>query len=389
MHDPLRFHRAQAPRLPIRPRASLLLLSCLVAASLCSPAVGAEKHSDAGKVNFEKTGTKFKADADMQKVLDALAAMHPKPIESLDAAEARKQPSAADAVKAVLEKEGKSTSPTSLVPGITSKDSTIPGPAGPLAVRIYTPSGQGPFPVVVYYHGGGWVIADKDTYDAGARGIAKQANAVVVSVDYRRAPEAKFPAQHDDAFATFKWAAANAASINGDSSRLAIAGESAGGNLAVATAIAARMAGGPQPLHVVAVYPITQVSDLSTPSYQDSATAKPLSKAAMAWFIDKEISRPEDKTDWRLDLVGADLKGLPPVTIINSQIDPLRSDGDMLAAALKKAGGKVEHKVYSGVTHEFFGMAAVVADAHDAQQLAGRRLRQAFDADDKARLTRK
>ena len=333
---------------------------------------------------MSQTGTKFKSDADMQAVLDALAPLHGKPIETLDAQEARKQPSPADAVKAILQQRGKDAAPTALGPGVTSKDMTIPGPATALPVRVYTPAGAGPFPLIVYYHGGGWVIADKDTYDGGARGLAKQANAVVLSVDYRRAPEAKFPAQHDDAFAAYQWASANAASINADPARIALAGESAGGNLAVATAIAARDAGGPQPVHVLSVYPIAQVSDFGTPSYRDGENAKPLNKAMMKWFVDKTISTPADARDWRLDLVHANLKGLPPVTMVNAQIDPLRSDGDMLAAALKKAGVKIEHNTYSAVTHEFFGMAAVVAKAQQAQQFAGQRLRQSFAASQSA-----
>ena len=132
-----------------------------------------------------KTGTRYNADADMQRVLDTLAVMDGKPIETLEPVEARKQPTPADAVMAVFTQQGRDTSPAALVPGVSSADSTIPGPAGRLPVRIYTPSGSGPFPVVVYFHGGGWVIADKNVYDGGARGIAKEANAVVVSVDYR------------------------------------------------------------------------------------------------------------------------------------------------------------------------------------------------------------
>ncbi len=356
------------------------MLGALVSVSVWGSALA----DPVAHASASKTGTKYKADADMQSVLDALAKLNPKPIETLDAAEARKQPSPADAVKVVLRQRGKDPASTLLVPGVTSKDMTIPGPVDALPVRVYTPSGAGPFPLIVYYHGGGWVIADKDTYDGGARGLSKQSNAVVVSVDYRRAPEAKFPAQHDDAFAAYQWATANAPSINADPARIALAGESAGGNLAVATAIAARDAGGPQPLHVVSVYPIAQVSDFDTPSYRDGEKAKPLNKAMMQWFVDKTISKPHDRKDWRVDLVHADLKGLPPVTMVNAQIDPLRSDGDMLAAALKKAGVKVEHKTYNAVTHEFFGMAAVVAKAQQAQQFAGQRLRQSFETSEAA-----
>lgn len=316
-------------------------------------------------------GTKFHSDRDMGKVLEALAQLGGKPIENLTPAEARKQPNASDAVMAVLKEEKKDTTPTKLVPGVTSVDSTIPGPAGSLPIRTYTPQGKGPFPVIVYYHGGGWVLADKTVYDGGARGLSKQANAIVVSVDYRLAPEAKFPAQYDDSVATYKWVAQNAASFNGDPARLAVAGESAGGNLAVEVAIAARDQKLTAPRGIVAVYPVVQLTDNGTPSYMDAANAKPLDAAMMAWFGNQTFAKPEDKTDPRVALLKNDLKGLPPVTLINAQIDPLRSDGDMLADALKKAGVKVDHKVYDGVTHEFFGMAAVVGNAKSAQEKAG------------------
>lgn len=325
--------------------------------------------------SIEKKESKFLLDADMQEVLDALAALNPKPIEQLDPLEARKQPTPTDAVMSILKKQGKDISPTALVPGVKSVDQIIPGPDGPLSVRIYTPAGSGPFPVIIYYHGGGWVLADKNVYDGGARGIAKQANSIVVSVDYRLAPEAKFPAQHDDALATYEWTADNAASFNGDAKRLAIVGESAGGNLALATAIAARDRGLTAPLLIISVYPIAQATDMSTPSYQDSEEAKPLNKVMMGWFADKVFSKSDDKTDPRIDLINADLKGLPPVTLINARIDPLRSDADLLAAALKKAGVKINHKIYDGVTHEFFGMAAVVGKAKQAQVFAGQQLK--------------
>ena len=366
---------------PVAPRRSgwvaLLLGAALVVPSI---AVGADPPKAGASVPASPTGTKYKADADMRSVLDTLAGLGGKPIESLDAAEARRQPTPADAVKAILQKQGKDTVPTALVPGVTSLDQTLPGPAGQLPVRIYTPAGAGPFPIVVYFHGGGWVIADKNVYDAGARGLAKEANAVVVSVDYRLAPEARFPAQHDDALATYKWAVANAAVLNGDPKRLALAGESAGGNLAIATAMAARDQNLAAPMHVLSVYPIAQATELATPSYQDSEKAKPLNKAMMIWFGDKVFSKPDDKKDPRIDLVDADLKGLAPVTLINARIDPLRSDADMLAAALKKAGVRTEHKIYDGVTHEFFGMAAVVAKARQAQAFAGQQLKKAFAA---------
>lgn len=316
-------------------------------------------------------------DSDMQAVLDAHASLMPKPIEKSSPAEARRQPTPADAVNLVLQKQGKSTNPETLVPGVTSRDQMIAGAVGQIPARIYTPEGTGPFPVIVYFHGGGWVIGNKQVYDGGARGLAKQSNAVVVSVDYRLAPEAKFPAAWDDALAAYKWALANAASIKGDPLKLALAGESAGGNLAVATAVAVRDAALPAPRHVLAVYPVTQTS-LTTPSYSQYAQAKPLNKAMIEWFVDKLISSPENLKDPRLQLVSAKLAGLPPVTIIAAEIDPLYSDGLLLESALKSAGVPVLRSEYKGVTHEFFGMAAAVQKAADAQGFAGSRLKADF-----------
>lgn len=317
------------------------------------------------------------ADPQMQAVLDQLSAFGGKPLETLTAVEARKQPTPASAAMAVLIKQGKDTSAAIVVPGVTSMDRTIPGPSGPMSVRIYTPSGAGPFPVIVYYHGGGWVIASKSVYDGGARSISKYANAVVVSVDYRLAPEHKFPAQHDDALATYRWAVENAATIHGDPKRMGIAGESAGGNLAMATAVAVRDAKLPMPKAVVSVYPIAQ-PDTMTASYVENATASPLSRPAMVWFFKQEVRSPADEMDPRLDLLKANLSGLPPVTIINAQIDPLRDDGAMLEQALKSAGVSVERRVYDGVTHEFFGMGAVIDKAKQAEQYAGDRFKAGF-----------
>ena len=320
-------------------------------------------------------GTMAKPDAQMQNVLDQLQSLGGKPIETLSAAEARKQPTPADAVKKELVKEGKPTAPDSAV---ASMDRTSPGPAGPLPVRVYTPkTGNGPWPVVVYYHGGGWVIANKATYDGGARALSKLANAVVVSVDYRQGPEHKFPAAHDDAFAAYQWALAHAASIKGDPKKVALAGESAGGGLAVSTAVMARDKKIQMPIAVISVYPIAG-TDTTTRSYIENANAKPLNRAMMSWFFDKYLNGAPDRANPRVNLLAADLHGLPPTTIINAQIDPLRSDGELLAQKLRGAGVDVQQKTYDGVTHEFFGMGAVVDQAKDAEQMAAYALKKSF-----------
>ncbi|TXC70472.1 alpha/beta hydrolase [Sphingomonas ginsenosidivorax] len=318
-----------------------------------------------------------KAAPDMQMVLDALAGLGGKPIETLTPAEARMQPSAADGAKAVMAKKGLSTAPD---PAVTTQD--VPYGSDPQQfARIYKPANApakgAPMPVIVYYHGGGWVIADVNTYDAAPRAMAKALNAIVVSVEYRHAPEFKFPAQHEDAASAYRWTLEKAASWGGDPSRIAVAGESAGGNLAVATAIYARDNRLTVPRHIVSVYPIAN-SSMTLPSRTDSANAKPLNAAMLKWFGYYYQASAADAQDPRLNLVAANLRGLPPTTIINAQIDPLRSDGETLAAAMRTAGVKVEQKTFPGVTHEFFGMAKVVRGAKDANDLAVARLKAAL-----------
>jgi acetyl esterase len=278
---------------------------------------------------------------------------------------------------ALLRQQNRSTDPATLVPGVSSQDTMVDGAQGPLAARIYVPEGSGPFPVIVYFHGGGWVIADKEVYDGGARGLSREAQAIVISPDYRQAPEHRFPAAWDDALAVYRWALANAARLGGDGVRFALAGESAGGNLALATAVAARDAALPAPVHVLAVYPVTQTSR-NTESYLENAIAKPLNRAMMDWFFQHLVRNDDDLKDPRLSLLDAELMGLPPVTIINAVLDPLRSDGARLEQALREAGVPVERKSYEGVAHEFFGAAAVLHKAREAQSFAGARLRSSF-----------
>ena len=359
-----------------------LYLSTTILASACAGRNNDTRPADtsAGDVSMQTTGAAApramaRPDAQMQSVLDQLQALGPKPIPTLTAAEARKQPTPADAARKEAVKEGKSPAPD---PSVASVDRTISTASGALPVRVYTPkSGSGPWPVVVYYHGGGWVIANKEVYDGGARALSKLANAVVVSVDYRQGPEHRFPAAHDDAIAAYEWTLKNAASIQGNPSKVALAGESAGGGLAVATAIAARDRKLQMPAAVVSVYPIAG-TDTTTPSYVENADAKPLSRAAMSWFFENYLNGPQDRANPRVNLVAADLHGLPPTTIINAQIDPLRSDGEMLAQRLRAAGVDVQQKTYDGVTHEFFGMGTVIDKALDAEQMAAAALKRGF-----------
>jgi acetyl esterase len=348
-----------------------LVLSGLV--GIAPPATAKDKY----KID-PVTGTKYKADPDMQELLISFAALGGKPIQTLTPAEARMQPTMADAVNALQRKRGEDSDPAKLVPDITTVDTTIPGTDGTeLTATVYTPIGPGPFPAVVYFHDGGWVIGNRQSYDAGARALAKGAQAVVISVDYRWAPEHKFPAAWDDALATYKWTATKVGSWRGDPRRLALAGEGAGGNLAISTAIATVVAGVTRPKAVIAIYPVTQTGT-TTESYVDCVNAKPLNKATIGWFLDKTLNSIADKSDPRLDIIHAKLSLLPPVTIINAQIDPLRSDGAMLEEALKQVNVKVTRKEYEGVTHDFFGAAAVLPPAKKAQTFAAEQLKEAF-----------
>ena len=316
-----------------------------------------------------------RASADMQAVLDAHAALGAQPVQLLSPAQARRGPSPADAVKAVMAARGMSTAPD---PSVVTSELSY-GRNAWQKTRVYRPAGatREPLPLIIYYHGGGWVIADLDVYDAAPRAMAKDLNAVVVSVEYRHAPEFKFPAQHNDSIAAYRWALANARGWGADVNRMAFAGESAGGNLAINTAIAARNQRLPMPRHILSVYPIAD-SNPRLPSKLVNANAKPLNSPMLAWFGHYFSRTPADLQDPRINLVRANLRGLPPVTIVNAEIDPLLSDGINLTAALRRAGVPVQQRTFRGVTHEFFGMAAVVAGAAEANAYANARLRPAL-----------
>jgi acetyl esterase/lipase len=311
----------------------------------------------------------------MQAVIEKLVSYGDSPLVKLSAVDARKQHSPADAVKDLMQEHNISAPVT--MSDTSGKDIDVQG--GKIHLRIYTPkSGNGPFPVIVYYHGGGWVIANLDTYDASARSLADQTGAVLVSVAYRQAPEFKFPTAHNDSYAAYDWVVKNAASIKGDPKKIAVAGESAGGNLACAMSIMARDKGQQLPIYQLLVYPIAGY-DFTTESYKNSDSTKPLNSPLMKWFFEKYLRTPADGKSPLISLVNANLKGLPPATVITDGIDPLMSEGAILADKMKAAGVTVNYKNYEGVTHEFFGMAAIVPEAKDAQAVAIADLKNAFN----------
>ena len=325
-------------------------------------------------------GMTAKPDQQMQAVLDRLSALKPIPLETLSAGEARYQPAFPDALKNYLQiKQGGAFPQPEPVAKV--EDRSIPGTAGLIPIRVYTPSGviaAQPLPVIVYYHGGGWAIASINAYDASARGLANQARAIVVAVEYRKGPEHKFPAAHEDSFTAYQWTIQNAASIGGDPKKIAVAGESAGGNLACNMSIMARDRKIQLPVHQLLVYPIAN-NDLDSPSMRENTSQMILlNRAKVAWFVDKYFNNPAEAADPRIALVKADLRGLPPTTIVLAQIDPLRSEGELLTERLRAAGVRVDQRTYDAVTHEFFGMSAAVDKAKQAMQQAATNLRNGF-----------
>lgn len=312
----------------------------------------------------------------MLAVIEELGRLAPTPIEQLTPQQARQQPSFKDAVNSLLDKNN-IPRPTA---NVTISERMIPGFNNvPIRVKIYTPNtGPAIKPVLVYYHGGGWVIGSPEVYEYSTLALAQSTGAVVVSVDYRLSPENKFSIAHEDAFAAYKWVKNNASQIGGDANKVAVGGESAGGNMAITTSMLARDRGVTLPVHILAVFPVAN-NDLNTASYQMYANAKPLNKAGIIYFTNNYFNSPADGDSPLISLVDvANLKGLPGTTIIAAEIDPLQTEGMQLRDVMRAQGVTVTYQLYKGVTHEFFGMYAIVPEAQQAQTLAATQLINAF-----------
>lgn len=258
------------------------------------------------------------------------------------------------------------------------EDRTIPGPAGEIPVRVYRPRPGAELPAVVFFHGGGWVCGSLKTHDGVCRSLANGADAVVVSVDYRMAPEHPFPAAVDDAFAATRWVHDHAAELGVDPRRLAVAGDSAGGNLAAVVSQLARDAGGPPIAVQVLVYPVTDY-EFTSRSMEENAEGYFLTRDDMRWFFGHYLRDEADGDDSRVSpLRATDLRGLPPAFVMTAEYDPLRDQGVAYAEALRAAGNDVEAVTYEGLFHGFFGMEAMIdaakAGLDDAVAVLRRRL---------------
>jgi len=258
----------------------------------------------------------------------------------------------------------------------------VPGPAGPLALRLYRPIGSAAgerLPVLVYYHGGGWVIGDLDTHDTLCRQLANGAGCAVVSVDYRLAPEHRFPAAVDDSIAALQWIHANAAALSLDAARLAVGGDSAGGNLAAVVAIAARDSGGPALAFQLLIYPATD-QRRTAPSHQGNGQGYLLTRDTITYFHDHYLDAAQD-LDWRASpLLHENLKGLPPAFVLTAGYDPLRDEGLEYAQRLTEAGNRSSLVCFERQIHGFILMGKVLDDAGPAVQLCAAQVRQALRA---------
>lgn len=260
------------------------------------------------------------------------------------------------------------------------RDRVIAGPGGDLPLRIYTPTGTAPFAGLVYFHGGGWVVGSLETHEALCRSLANKAGCVVVAVDYRLAPENKFPAAFEDCYAATEWVIANAADFQVNPDQIAVGGDSAGGNLAAAVCLQAREKGLPIVFQLL-IYPIVGYYNPGTASYLENAAGFGLSRAEMIWFTEAYLASPaEAKNPLAVPLEAENLAGLPPALIITAEYDPLRDEGELYAEKLQQAGVEVTLKQYKGIIHNFIRMGTLFDQAGQAQAYVASKLRQAFEA---------
>jgi acetyl esterase len=259
-------------------------------------------------------------------------------------------------------------------------DTTLPGPAGPLTARIYVPDAALPMPGLVFFHGGGWARGSLQTHDVLCRALANGASCVVISVDYRMAPEYQFPAAADDAIAATNWVAANADALGIDAGRLAVGGDSAGGNLAAAVALALRDESGPALAHQLLIYPVLN-RDFETTSYKANATGYMLTRAAMQHYWRLYLREESDGDDPRASpLRAASLANLPAATIVTAEYDPLLDEGRAYAGRLRQAGVQVEYREYAGLVHGFATSAGAIDAGRAAVQDCASSLRAAFQS---------
>lgn len=307
-------------------------------------------------------------DPDVLLVLDMIRLAGRPPFEQLTPAEARE---AYMKSRAILQPEPE--------PVAEARDLAAPGPHGPIPLRLYRPQGgAAPLPGLIYYHGGGWLLGGLDSHDVVCRRFANAARCVVVSVDYRMAPEHKFPAAVDDCAAATGWAIGQAAALGMDPARVAVGGDSAGGNLAAVMALMARDGALPRLAYQLLIYPATDMT-MTTVSSQTVGPGVPLTSATMKWFIDHYMRGPEDRIDWRASPIrAASVAGTAPALVLTAAADPLRDEGIAYAARLEREGVRTTAIHLTDQIHGFLSMGKVIRAADTAIDMMAASLRRAF-----------
>lgn len=309
-------------------------------------------------------------DPGAQQVIDLIKSVGRPPYETVGHQEARR-----------LYLEARRVLQPDPVPVGEVRDLTAQGPAGPIAIRLYrarAAKNDETQPALVYFHGGGWVIGSLDSHDGVCRELANKADCTILSVDYRLAPEHKFPAGVEDAVAATEWIWEHAATLGVDRNRLGVGGDSAGGNLAAVVALNARDRGMPKLRFQLLIYPACDMG-MSHGSIAEFAEQLPLTRSSMKWFIDLYLRNAADAKDWRASPLRArDLKDLPPAYVLTAGYDPLRDEGEAYAAALKAAGVAVEAKRFPGQIHGFLNMGKLISEAATAVQEMGPALKRAL-----------
>jgi acetyl esterase len=307
-------------------------------------------------------------DPDAQTLLDMVKEANRPAFETVTPAEAR---AAFMAARPVLAPEP--------MPVAELRDLAIPGPAGPIPARLYRPSSGGTLPALVFFHGGGWVVGNIESHDTMCRHLANRAGCAVVSVDYRLAPEHKFPAAVEDCFAATAWVADNPASLGVDPKRLAVGGDSAGGNLAATVSLMARDRSMPRISYQLLIYPAVDAA-MTHPSIESFAEGYLLTRATMRWFYEQYLRAPQDAADWRVSpLAAADLAGVAPAFVLTAGFDPLCDEGDAYAARLAAAGVAVRHRRFADQIHGFAMNGKIIRAAEAALDEAAAALRAAWD----------
>jgi len=357
-----------------------VLLACLMSAGLVSGC--ADTGPPQGRTPYEPS-------AGMSAVLTEHQAMRAKPLSSLSLQEAREVPTLVDAMRAMSNVHGL---PAATIEVARVQDLTASGAAGPLAARLYRPARAKNTPTIVFFPGGTWATGSLDAADDSARQLAARTGWVVVAIRTRLAPEARFPAAHDDALAAYQWARAQMRGWGADPTRVALAGEGPGANLALSTAMLARDRNVPVPDHLLLITPLVSTS-LGGVSMAENGRSRPLTRRTVRWADNRYAPESGERGDPRLDLLGrSDWAGLPPATVVLAEIDPLRAEGTALAEQLLAAGPlapgapgvgtaapvRTEARLFQGTAHGFFGLGDTVPEAASAEDYAAMRLKAAF-----------